>query len=671
MTTPADEESAPNILQRKLDNLPSSPGVYQFRNSDGTIIYVGKAKNLRSRVRSYFQERAAYDPKREMLVSKIADLELVVTDSEVEALLLENNLIKEHTPRYNIRLKDDKSYPYIVVTNEPYPRVFPTRRIIRDGSRYYGPYADVKAMHLMLRTIRGIFPIRSCDYALDADVVERRKVTVCLDYHIRKCQGPCEGFVSQHDYRTMISQVEQLLKGKTRTLRQMLEEEMQACAERLEFEKAADLRNRIQALQIWQDKQKVASSDFRDRDIIALARKDSDAVGVIFRVRDGNIVGKQHYTLTGADVEEEQDILEHLLHRYYTATLDIPPEIVIPFAPESEEALLIWLGDRSKMKVSITVPKIGDKLKLLGMCTANAAFLLDEILLQKLKAGSTLPKTLEALQRDLHLPEPPRRIECFDISHFQGDETVASMVSFLDGKPRKSEYRKFGIRTVEGVDDFASMREVVRRRYERTISEGTPLPDLIVVDGGKGQLSSAVEVLHDLQLSAIPIIGLAKRLEEVFVPGESLPMNIAKTSPGLHLLQRIRDEAHRFAITFHRSKRDKATLQTELEQIEGVGPKRANVLLTAFGSVRGVQEAGQEQIAEHVGWAAAKRVWSYFHDDDSMEAEEAGSGNSDTEMDIVDTPGDSAAPEAEGVDNEAEAEIDADDESNHIERDIP
>jgi excinuclease ABC subunit C len=625
-----EEHEQPDVLKRKLKTLPGSPGVYQFRNADGAIIYVGKAKNLRSRVRSYFQERGGFDPKREVLVSKIADLELIVTDSEVEALLLENNLIKEHTPRYNIRLKDDKSYPYIVVTNEPYPRIFPTRRIIRDGSRYYGPYTDVKSMHLMLRTVRSIFPIRSCDYALDAEMIAKRKVSVCLDYHIKKCQGPCEDFVSQAEYRSMIAHVEQLLKGKTRTLRQILEEEMHSCASRLEFEKAADLRNRVQALQIWQDKQKVAASDFKDRDIIALARRDSDAVGVVFRVRDGNIVGKQHFTFTGADVEEEQDILEHLLHRYYTATQDIPPEIVVPVELESEEALLSWLEDRASMRVSFTVPKAGDKVKLLGMCMANATFLLDEILLQKLKASNTLPKALEALQRDLRLVTPPRRIECFDISHFQGDETVASMVYFLEGKARKSEYRKFGIRTVEGVDDFASMREVVRRRYERSLEEDAPLPDLIVIDGGKGQLSSAVEVLNDLGLGHIAVIGLAKRLEEVFVPGESLPMNIAKTSPGLHLLQRIRDEAHRFAITYHRSKRDKSTLQTELEQIDGVGPKRATALLTAFGSVRGVQEAPLEQLAEHVGWAAAKRIRGYFDG-------EASDSNGDVDDAIRDT----------------------------------
>ncbi|MFZ1729872.1 MAG: excinuclease ABC subunit UvrC [Bacteroidota bacterium] len=629
------DRALPEDLLFKLDNLPKSPGVYQFKNSEGKIIYVGKAKILRNRVRSYFQDKGAYDPKRDMLVSKICDVELLVTDSEVEALLLENNLIKEHSPRYNIRLKDDKSYPYIVVTNEAFPRIFPTRQIRRDGSRYYGPYTDVKAMHLMLRTIRSIFPIRSCDYQLSAESIEKGSIRVCLDFHIKKCEGPCEAHVTQEHYRIMIGQVEQLLKGKTRVLRQLLEDDMKSCAERLEFEKAAELRNRLLALSTYQDKQKVASSDFKDRDIIALARKEGDAVGVVFRVRDGKIVGKQHLPFTGAEIESDPDIIEHIIHRYYTKTMDIPTEIVIPEDLESREALEIWLQDKSQQKVQFTVPKIGDKLKLLNMCHANALFLLNEILLQKLKAANTLPKSVEMLQADLHLPQIPRRIECFDISHFQGAETVASMVSFLDGKPRRSEYRKFAIRTVEGVDDFASMREVVQRRYSRLLEEGHAMPDLIVIDGGKGQLSSAVAVLRELGLDTQAVIGLAKRLEEVFVPGESLPMNIAKTSAGLKLLQRIRDEAHRFAVTYHREKRSKSTLQTELEEIDGVGPKRAQALLTAFGSVRGVQDVDLESLAAHVGWSAARNVYTHFHapDSESDDADIAAVGKFDAAED--------------------------------------
>ncbi len=629
-SAPEDESrSTSGDLDFKLGNLPTSPGVYQFKNLDGKIIYVGKAKNLRNRVRSYFQERASVDPKHDILVRSIADLELLVTDSEVEALLLENNLIKEHAPRYNVRLKDDKSYPYIVVTNEPYPRVFPTRWIKKDGSRYYGPYTDVKAMHLMLRTIRNIFPIRSCDYHLNDETIAKGNIKLCLDYHIDKCQGPCEGLVGEEEYGKTIKRVEQLLKGKTRSLKQQLDQEMRTHAENLKFEKAADLRNRLKALQTFQDKQKVASSDFADRDIIALVRKETDAVAVVFRVRDGKIVGKQHFAFTGADVEREQDILEHLMHRYYSKTMDIPGEMILPLPLESDDALRTWLGERSRQNVVFVVPKIGDKLKLLNMCRANAGFLLDEILLQKMKADKTLPKPVEFLQTALHLPAPPRRIECFDISHFQGEETVASMVSFLDGKPRRSEYRKFLIRDVTGVDDFASMREVVRRRYSRLLDENGAMPDLIVIDGGKGQLSSTVRILGELGLDRIPVIGLAKRLEEVFKPGESLPHNIAKTSPGLKLLQRIRDEAHRFAITFHRDRRDKATLQSELESIDGVGPKRAQKLLTELGSVRQIQLSTTEQLAEHIGWSAARHVSEYFQNDTGSSADDIGAQASD------------------------------------------
>jgi len=618
------DDGLPEILKQKLANLPKSPGVYQFKNMEGKIIYIGKAKVLRNRVRSYFQKRDPRDPKTEILVSKIADVELLVVDSDVEALLLENNLIKEHTPRYNIRLKDDKTYPYIVVTNEPYPRIFPTRTVIRDGSRYYGPYTDVKAMHSMLRTIRGIFPIRSCDYPLNDENVARRKYKLCLDYHIEKCLGPCEGLFPKDEYRANIDLAEQLLKGKTRDLQLRLEADMQKAAEELEFEKAAKLRDRLEALTKYRNKQKVATSDFADRDIIALARQNDDAVGMVFRVRDGKIVGKQHFTFTSVEFETDEAIFEYLIQRYYVKTMDIPPEVMLPVELESEEALTAWINERSSQKVHFTAPKIGEKAKLVRLCQSNAKFILDGIILQKMQTDEFIPNSVQSLQRDLRMKNPPRRIECFDISHFQGAETVASMVFFLDGKPRKNEYRKFKIETVEGIDDFASMREVVTRRYSRLLEEGTSLPDLIMIDGGKGQLSSAVEALEALDIRNHPIIGLAKRLEEVFVPGESLPLNIPKTSSSIRLLQRVRDEAHRFAITFHRERRNKATLQTELEEIEGIGPKRAHDLLEKLGSVKAVRTASEEQLAEVVGWSAAKHVHAYFHDDPNADPDDGG-----------------------------------------------
>lgn len=599
-------------LSTRLRNLPTSPGVYLFKNAEGTVIYVGKAKSLRPRVRSYFQERQAPDPKKEMLVSKITDLDLIVTDSEVEALLLENTLIKQHSPRYNMRLKDDKSYPYIVVTQEPFPRVFPTRRVLRDGSRYYGPYSDVKAMHAMLRTIRGIFPVRSCDYPLSEATIERKRYALCLDYHIQKCEGPCEGLVDRTTYATMIQQIEQLLKGKTRSLQMEIETRMRDHSMNLEFEKAAIMRNRLLALQKYQERQKVVFGDFADRDIVGMAWEDNDAVGVVFRVRDGKIVGKHHLSFTGVAPHDSAALLESVLTSYYSRSQDFPPDILLPEPLPDDSAVPAWLQEIAGMNVELTVPKIGDKAKLSRMCQANARFLLDDLLLQRQKLEEKTPASLLALQRDLHLATPPRRIECFDISHFQGDQTVASMVSFLEGKPRKREYRKFLIQSVQGVDDFASMREVVGRRYRRLLEEGTELPDLIMVDGGKGQLSAAMEALAELGLEQHPTIGLAKRLEEVFLPGERDAQNIPKTSPGLRLLQRIRDEAHRFAITFHRERRDKAVLRTALEDIEGVGPKKATRLLTTFGSVRGVAQATPEALAEIVGWSTAKAIAAWI-----------------------------------------------------------
>ncbi|MDH7515519.1 MAG: excinuclease ABC subunit UvrC [Bacteroidota bacterium] len=612
-------------MLRALDNLPAAPGVYRFRDAEGTVIYVGKARNLRSRVRSYFQEKSPPDPKREVMVSKIASFDVIVTDSEAEAVLLENNLIKEHAPRYNIRLKDDKSYPSIVVTNEPFPRVFPTRKITRDGSRYYGPYADVKAMHLMLRTIRSMFPIRSCDYRLDEETIARGKVRLCLDYHIKKCEGPCEGLVSHEAYQDMIRQVEQLLKGKTRSLQALLEERMEKASEALQFETAAALRNRLLALRRYQERQKVASADFADRDIAAVARTGGDAVGVLFRVREGKVVGKHQYFIAGAEIETEEEILEHFLQRYYQSTDDIPPEVLVPAELETASAIEEWLKDRSGSPVTVTAPKIGDKAKLVRMCAANARFVLDGMLVERQATAESIPKSVLALQKDLRLARPPRRVECFDISHFQGAETVASMVSFLDGKPRRSEYRKYRIGSVEGVDDFASLREVVRRRYTRVLDEGRQMPDLIIVDGGKGQLSSATAVLTELGLSQQPIIGIAKRLEEVFVPGESYPLNIPKSSSGLRLLQRIRDEAHRFAVTYHRLRMTKAVLQTLLEEIEGVGPKRAHDLLEKLGSVKAVREADTETLAAVVGWSAARNIRSFFEEETARPSEASGS----------------------------------------------
>jgi excinuclease ABC subunit C len=598
-------------LIEKLDALPAKPGVYQFKNSDGKVIYIGKAQNLRNRVRQYFHRSRVTDTRIDAMVAKIVDVELTVTDSEIEALILEANLIKQLKPRYNVVLKDDKSYPYIALTKEMYPRVFVTRRKI-PGYRYFGPYTDVKAMRSALKTIRDIFLIRSCNYDLTESSISQKKFKVCLDYHIKKCEGPCEGYVTRGHYNALIDQAAQVLRGKTKSVTELLKKEMDMLAEATKYEDAASVRNRINALKVYSERQKIVDSTEADRDIVALVSKEDDACAVIFKVRDGKMIGSQHIYLSNITGKYFGDLLEAVLERYYLDQEDIPPDLFLSDELENRDIIKEWLRKQSGHEVNVEIPKSGDKAKLVALVRTNAQFWLDELELTKLKRGDIVPHSLEALQRDLRLPSPPRRIECFDISNIQETDTVASMVVFVDGKPKKSEYRKFKIHSIEGQNDFASMQEVVRRRYERLLRENEELPNLIMVDGGKGQLSSAVEVLETLGLKALPILGLAKKLEEVFLPHQSEPVQLPRTSSGLRLMQQIRDEAHRFAITYHRVVRSKRILQTELDLITGVGKKRAGELLEVFGSVQGVKFATEEQLAEIVGETVAKRILEYF-----------------------------------------------------------
>jgi excinuclease ABC subunit C len=604
-------------LDEKLSNLPASPGVYQFKDKEGIVLYVGKAKILRNRVRQYFHKSRVLDPRIALMVEKVSDVEIITTDSEVEALILEANLIKSKKPRYNVNLKDDKSYPYIVITKEPYPRVFVTRRVSRDGSRYFGPYTDVHTMRSALKTVRDIFMIRSCNFHIDQEFIDKKKTRVCLDYHIKKCEGPCEGLVSEERYNQMIDHVAQVLLGKSNSVIESLDMQMRSAAAELKFEDAAVLRNRMRELEVYSSKQKIVDIELHDRDIIAVAAEGDDACGVVFKIREGKVLGRQHYYISKVEGKSESEVIEALVQRYYLESNDVPAEVVLSSPIESGEAAKEWLTGQRGKPVDVVVPVEGELATLVSMCRKNAKYLLDELKLQKMKREDFIPHAVQSLQRDLRLQNPPRRIECFDISHLQGTETVASMVVFEDGRPKKSDYRKFKIRAMAEenlVDDFASMREVIRRRYSRVVEEQLPLPDLIMVDGGKGQLSSACEVLNELSLQAQPIISLAKRLEEVFVPDESDPVPIPKTSSALRLLQQIRDEAHRFAITFHRSLRDKRTLQTELDLIEGIGKKRAKELLEAFGSVQGVKFATETQLTEIVGEKVAAKIREYFEE---------------------------------------------------------
>lgn len=604
-------------LAEKLHNIPTNPGVYLHKDENGKIIYVGKAKNLRNRVRSYFQQNRPRDAKTRVLVSKIRDVEFFLTDTEVEALILENTLIKEHQPRYNILLKDDKSYPYICITNEAFPRVFPTRKIIRDGSKYYGPYTEAKYMYVMLNLVKSLFPIRSCELALTEESIAKGKFKVCLDYQIKKCEGPCEGFVGRERYNEMIKQTAQILRGKSKSVEQDLQQEMERLSEEMEFEKAAIVRNRLAALREYSDKQKVLSTDPVDRDVLALARNEKDACTVILKIRDGKLIGKQHFYVAQSEDTSEADIVRATCERFYLESDDVPDEIFLPSEIDDMQTLETWLTAKRGARVHLHVPQQGDKRKLVNMAAANADFLLKELIMQRMKReqekDKVIPRAVLSLQRDLRLSKPPRRIECFDNSHFQGSETVSSMVVFVDGKPKKSEYRKFKIRTVEGIDDFKSMQEVVGRRYRRMLEEKTDEPDLIIIDGGKGQLSHAVEILQELGLyGKIPIIGLAKRLEEVVFPFQSDTLLLPKTSSSLKLLQQARDEAHRFAIEFHRSLRDKRTLQTELTIIDGIGEATAKKLLVAFGSVEGVRTASDEELLKVAGTKNVAKIRVYF-----------------------------------------------------------
>ncbi len=599
-------------LEQKLTAVPSLPGIYQFLNKNNKIIYIGKAKNLRNRVRSYFRSKVD-SPKTKALVDKIFDFEIIATENEIEALVLENNLIKKYKPRYNVNLKDDKTYPYIKVTKEPYPQIYYTRDVVKDGSKYFGPYTNVKQMKTSLRMLTKIFKIRSCTYFIDDEVIKKKKIKVCLDYHIKKCDGPCEGLVSVEEYNKMVKQVIKVLKGKTNELIDELKHEMQIASENLQFEKAAELRDKIEQLSVYSSKQKIVTNDFEDKDILAVAVEAKDAACTILNIRSGRLVGKRQLKLSIEADEELNKIYNAAIKFYYGEYVEVPKNIIIETLPDDDKALLNWLNSKAEKKVSFVIPKIqSDTKSLLNMCKQNAILQLKDIQLQRMKKDGNLPYVLQSLKRDLRLSSLPRKIECFDISNLQGTDTVASMVVFVDGKPKKSLYRKYIIKTVEGPDDFASMQEVIERRYSKVKENNEPLADLIMVDGGKGQLSSAVEILDNLGFKKYQIIGLAKRLEEIFFPGISEPQTIPKTSSSLKLLQHLRDEAHRFAITFHRKRRDGRTIKTELTEIEGIGPKLAEKLLLHFRSVSEVKNADILELSKVVGFAKAKLIEEHY-----------------------------------------------------------
>ena len=606
----------------KLATLPAKPGIYQFRNTAGKIIYVGKAKNLRNRVRSYFRSQQQHSGKTLVLVSHITDFEVIITSSEVEALILENNLIKELKPRYNVNLKDDKTYPYLVITNEPFPRIFLTRQLKRDGSTWFGPYTEARQLRSILDFIGSIFPVRSCKYRLSEENITSKKYKVCLDYHIHKCKGPCEGLVPEEEYLTMIREITRLLKGKTSSMIRSLSDTMQVLASELKFEQAAEIKTQLESLKRYADRQKMVAGDGLDRDVFAVAAAENEGCGVVFKIREGKLLGSQHIYINNTNGETDAELQARVVEKYYLETLElIPDEILLQeaLAADEEDALRAYIVEKQKEEnqekknIRFLVPQIGEKAHLVEMCRQNARHHLEEYLIQKQKRGEIAREHygLTALKELLHLPKNPQRIECFDNSHLQGTDYVSSMVCFEKGKPKKSDYRKFKLQTFEGSDDYAAMKEVIQRRYAGSLAKDLPLPDLIVVDGGKGQVNTAYLTLNDLGVS-IPVIGLAKRIEEIFTPQHNDPFNLPKTSPALKLLQQLRDEAHRFAITYHRKLRSKRTLQTELTTIAGVGEKTAYRLLEQLGSVDAVAQATMEELKAVTGVKIAESIYSFY-----------------------------------------------------------
>ena len=587
-------------LQSKLKNIPTFPGVYRFVDDKGEIIYIGKAKNLRSRVRSYFQKSKSQSPKNLTMIRHISDLEWIVVRSEVEALLTEANLIKQHSPRYNVMMKDDKSFPFIRITNEPYPQVLLTRKIVKDGSRYFGPFTDVYRLRTTLKALHKVFPVRSCSFFLDEQVIADKKVKLCLDYHIKKCEGPCEGLVSGEHYQEMIDRIDRFMRGKTKETENYITEQMRIASSAMRYEEAAMYRDQLEAILSFTERQSQVAADFEDRDVFALSREGNLGVVVIIRIRNGRIFSREKISMQRLD-EKDSGTMKSVITRFYMDSELIPREISLPMPPTDEEDLLTWLKKKRGGAVNFLFPQRGEKAKEMRITLQNAKLLLGEWIINREKRRELVPKMLAQLQEDLNMDAPPRRIEAFDISHLGGTDTVASMVCFIDARPRKTEYRKFNIKTVSGIDDFAAMREVVFRRYKRLKDEQESLPDLILVDGGKGQLSMALSALRELGLDYIPTIGLAKKLEEVFVPGNPDPQTIHRQSPGLILLRQIRDEAHRFAITFQRNKRKKKMIQSVFGDIPGMRSTRVARLLDAFDGPEAIARLTPEVIQGETG----------------------------------------------------------------------
>jgi excinuclease ABC subunit C len=601
MTTP------PSELRQRLSALPLAPGVYQLKDVNGRVLYVGKAQALRNRVRSYFQSKRGMDPKTRELVSHVVDFEVIRTDSPTEALILENELIKKLQPKYNVMLKDSKTYPYLKITNEEWPRIIATRRIVNDGGRYFGPYTSAGSAYKALNLLNRLFPYRKCE----------QKITgheqVCLYYHIKQCLAPCIAATTHEDYMRAVDAAALFLSGRGDEILAPLEEEMQQASDAWNFERAAELRDRIEAVRHVLERQKVVSASGTNADIVAVAQGPGGDAGVqVGFLRNGKLLGSEFFPMQARIDDAPGVILGGFVEQFYADAALVPPLLYLQHAlPESDAPVIgDWLGQRRGGRVELLVPQRGQKRQLVEMVAKSAADNLDQQRIKFLSDEMKMTAAMTELAETLDLPRLPRRIECFDISNLHGTNPVAGMVVFVEGRPAKKEYRKFNVKTVEGIDDFAMMREVVFRRFRRAVeAEGEDakwgeLPDLVIIDGGKGQLNAALAALEEAGMEVL-IAGLAKENEELFLPGQSLPVILPRESQALYLVQRVRDEAHRFAVSFHRQKRTKTTFSSSLDQIPGVGPKRRKALIRKFGSVRGIRDASVAELASVDGISQA------------------------------------------------------------------
>ena len=593
-------------IEEKLKRLPDKPGVYLMMSGDEKIIYIGKASSLKSRVRSYFRDGSA-PVKVLAMVRHIRDIDYIVTDTEVEALILECNLIKKHRPKYNVFLKDDKTYPYIKITlQEDFPRIITTRRVKKDGAKYYGPYTSGGSLHETIKLLRRLFSIRTCKS------FEKQK-RACLNYHIRRCLAPCTGNVSIADYRDMMSEIMNFLEGKQEKVLKNLQAKMLKAAENLEYEKAGELRDQIRAVEKILEKQKIVNAEDGDQDVIAFARGNNEVCVQVFFIRNGKFVGREHFFLDGTDDFSRSEVMTIFVKQYYSRVADIPGKILLQEPIEDKDVIEQWLKEKANIKVVIHVPQMSEKLRLVEMVGRNALLLLEEAQLSRQKKKLADEQSLLQLKDYLQLPNLPFRIECYDISNIQGTNTVGSMVVFEKGKPLTDDYRRFKIETVEGANDYASIQEMLYRRFKR--GAGTDaFPDLVLIDGGKGQLSAARDVMKLLGFADIPTYGIAKKEELLFTENQEEAIRLPENSEALYLLQRIRDEAHRFAITYHRQLRNKDSFRSALDEIPGIGPKRKKALLNKFGSVENIRAASLQELEQVEGMnkKSALQVYDYL-----------------------------------------------------------